>query len=302
MMLSGALTFGQTVKPIDPDEILLNGKKLPKVLLVGSWHFQYPGLDAHVTNEENRINIYSNSRQKELQELLDYIAVFKPTKILVESGPITGYIKYNYNEWKAGREELMANERSQIGMRLVERFKLDTIYGVDDWPLIMDLHYDSLLTNIPYLDSIYKRHYFGGNDTLHSLYTKFYDYQERFQFNNTLLESFKYLNSDKVLNRSFGAYIAGGQFVSEEKEGPDALSMFWFNRNLRIFRNIQRIETTENDRILILFGSGHISILKWFFECSPEYELLKFNELQNSDNSQIENPETKRKKKKKKIR
>lgn len=297
MMLSVAVGFGQTLNPIDPDEFLINGKKLPKVLLVGSWHFQYPGLDAHVTNEENRINIYSDRRQKELQELLDYIAIFKPTKILVESGPITGYIKYNYNEWKAGREDLMANERSQIGMRLVERFKLDTIYGVDDWPLIMDLHYDSLLTNIPYLDSIYKRHYFGGNDTLQSLYTKFYDYQERFQFDNTLLESFKYLNSDKVLNRYFGAYIAGGQFVSEEKEGPDALSMFWFNRNLRIFRNIQRIETTENDRILILFGAGHIPILKWFFECSPEYELLKFNELQNLDNTQIEKPETKRKKK-----
>jgi hypothetical protein len=284
MMLSVAVSFGQTVKPIDPDEILLNGKKLPKVLLVGSWHFQYPGLDAHVTNEENRINIYSDRRQKELQELLDYLAIFKPTKVLVESGPITGYIKYNYTEWKAGRENLMANERSQIGMRLVEMFKLDTIYGVDDWPLIMDLHYDSLLTNIPYLDSIYKRHYFGGNDSIQKRYTEFYSYEEKFQLNNTLLESFKFLNSDKVLNRYFGAYIAGGQFVSDEKEGPDALSMFWFNRNLRIFRNIQRIETNEDDRILILFGAGHIPILKWFLECSPEYELVKFNELQNENN------------------
>lgn len=290
IMLAAAVCVGQSVKPMDPDEILLNGKKLPKVLLVGSWHFQYPGLDAHLTSEENRINIYSDRRQKELQELLDYIALFKPTKILIESGPITGYIKYNYNEWKAGREELMANERSQIAMRLVDRFKLDTIYGVDDWPLIMDLHYDSLLSNIPYLDTIYERHYFGGNDSIQSAYTKFYDYEEKFQFNNTLLESFKYLNSDKVLNRYFGAYISGGQFTSEEKEGPDALSMFWLNRNLRIFRNIQRIETTENDRILILFGAGHIPILKWLFECSPEYELLKFNELDRSDNTQMENP------------
>lgn len=302
MMLSVAVCFGQTLNPIDPDEFLINGKKLPKVFLVGSWHFQYPGLDAHVTNEENRINIYSDRRQKELKELLDYIAIFKPTKILVESGPNTGYIKYNFNEWKAGRENLMANERSQIGMRLVERFKLDTIYGVDDWPLIMDLHYDSLLTKIPYLDSIYKRHYFGGNDTLQKMYTKFYNYEEEFQFNNSLLESFKYMNSDKILNRYFGAYIAGGQFVSEEKEGPDALSMFWFNRNLRIFRNIQRIESTANDRILILFGAGHIPILKWFFECSPEYELIKFNELQSSDNSQSVDSQTKRKKKKKSSR
>lgn len=300
MMLYVAVSFGQIVKPIDPDEILLKGKNLPKVLLVGSWHFQYPGLDAHVTNEENRINIYSDRRQKELQELLDYLAQFKPTKILVESGANTGYIKHNYTEWRAGRETLMANERSQIGMRLVERFKLDTIYGVDDWPLLMDLHYDSLQTNIPYLDNIYKRHYFGGNDSIQKRYTEFYKYEEMFQLNNTILESFEFLNSDKVLNRYFGAYIAGGQFVSDEKEGPDALSMFWFNRNLRIFRNIQRIETNEDDRILILFGAGHIPILKWLFECSPEYELVKFNELQSSDNTQSENPETTRKKKKNK--
>jgi hypothetical protein len=296
LILSVALCFGQTVKQIDPDEFLLNGKKLPKVLLVGSWHFQYPGLDAHVTDEKNRINIYSDRRQKELQELLDYLAIFNPTKILVESGVNTGYLKYNFKEWNAGRENLMANERSQIGMRLVERFKLDTIYGVDDWPLIMDLHYDSLLTNIPYLDSIYKRHYFGGNDTLQTLYTNFYKYMEHFQFENTLLESFKYLNNDKVLNRNFGAYIAGGQFVSDEKEGPDALSMFWLNRNLRIFRNIQQIEADEEDRILILFGAGHIPILKWFFECSPEYELINFNELAETK----ERPSGKKNKNKKK--
>lgn len=298
MMLTAALSNGQTVNLIDPDEILLKGKNPPKVLLVGSWHFQYPGLDAHVIEEKNRINIYSERRQKELQELLDYIALFKPTKILIESGAVTGYIKHNYTEWKAGKEDLMANERSQIGMRLVEMFNLDSIYGVDDWPLIMDLHYDSLLTNISYLDSIYRRHYFGGNDSIQKRYTEFYKYEETFQLNNTLLESFKYLNSDKVLNRYFGAYIAGGQFVSEEKEGPDALSMFWFNRNLRIYRNIQRVETNEDDRILILFGAGHIPILKWFFECSPEYELVKFNELQSSDLKPVEKSETKKKNKK----
>ena len=294
-ILSTATIFSQIAKPIDPDDILLNGKKKAKILLVGSWHFQYPGLDAHVTNKNNRININSEKRQKELQDLLNHLAKFKPTKILVESGPNTGYLIYNFNEWKAGRENLMTNERSQIGMRLFERFKLDTIYGVDDWPLIMDLHYDSLLTNIPYLDSIYKRHYFGGNDSTQKLYTMFYEYEEKFLFNNTLLEGFKYINNDKVLNRYFGAYIAGGQFASGEKEGPDALSMLWMNRNLRIFRNIQRIEKNEEDRILILFGAGHIPILKWLFQCSPEFELINYNELQDfNENSTKKESNTKK--------
>lgn len=283
ILLISASSYAQNAEPIDPDDILRKGKKVPKVLLVGSWHFAYPGLDAHVTDEKNQINIYSERRQAELSELLDYLDLFQPTMVLVESGPITGYLQYNYREWKAGRENLMANERSQIGMRLVERNKLDTIYGVDDWPLIMDLEYDSLISNIPYLDSIYQRHYFGGTDSIHALYSEFYEYKEAYQVSHTLLESFKYINSDKVLNRYFGAYIAGGQFTSEGNEGPDALSMFWMNRNLRIFRNIQRLETNEDDRILILFGAGHVAILKWLFECTPEYELVKFGDLEDDD-------------------
>jgi hypothetical protein len=294
VLLQVVAIIGQKVKPIDPDEILLHGRKVPKVLLVGSWHFDYPGLDAHVTKDEDQINIYSEKKQKELDELLDYLAIFRPTKILVESGPITGYLKYNFKEWKAGKEELMSNERSQIGMRLVERFQLDTIYGVDDWPLIMDLHYDSILTNIPYLDAIYQAHYFGGSDTIQKTYKKFAKYKENFQYNNTLLESFQYINDDKVLNKSFGAYIAGGQFASDENQGPDALSMFWLNRNLRIYKNIQEIKSDENDRILILFGAGHISILRWLFECSSEYELIKFNDLERIS------PTTKPKKNKRK--
>ncbi|WP_350331421.1 DUF5694 domain-containing protein [Myroides odoratimimus] len=37
--------------------------------------------------------------------------------------------------------------------------------------------------------------------------------------------------------------------------------------------------TSKNDRILILFGSSHTEFFKVFFESSPEYELIKFNEL-----------------------
>lgn len=269
----------QGYSQIDPDIILQENKKIPKVLLVGSWHFNYPGLDANVTKEEDRINIYSVQRQKELEELLDYIAAFKPTKIMLESGAITGYLTYNLKEWKAGKARLYASERSQVGIRLMDKLKLDTVYGVDDGALLMDFLYDSTFKSTPYIDSITRRHYFGGTDSMQMRFKQFYDYQDKYEVNNTLLESFKYLNSDKVLNRYFGAYIAGGQFTSPEDEGPDALSMFWLNRNLRIFRNIQRIETSGDDRILVLFGAGHIAILKWLFECSPAYEVVKFGDV-----------------------
>ncbi|MBK8492832.1 MAG: hypothetical protein IPL49_18595 [Saprospirales bacterium] len=55
--------------------------------------------------------------------------------------------------------------------------------------------------------------------------------------------------------------------------------MFWFNRNLLIFRNIQQIGHDGDDRILVLFGTGHVGVLKWLIESSAEYDLVEFGGL-----------------------
>jgi hypothetical protein len=280
LFITCSLLHAQSEKYLDPDHFLIGDNKVPKVLLVGSFHFRYPGLDAHKTKEEDRVNIFSPRRQAELKELLDYIAQFKPTKIVVESGPNTGYLLQRYRDWKSGERQLGASETEQIAIRLLDRFGLDTLYGADAFHVLGDL-YRSRDTTLPkgYVERIAERHYFGGDDELSKRYDAYYEYDDRMTVKNTLLETFMYMNSDKALDRGFGAYITGGQFVSEENEGPDALSMFWFNRNLRIFRNIQRIGYTEDDRILVLFGAGHIAILKYLFECTPEYELIEFEKL-----------------------
>ncbi|WP_420459559.1 DUF5694 domain-containing protein [Neolewinella sp.] len=269
-----------TFLPFDPDSILVGDRQLPKVLLIGSWHFNYPGLDAHKAETEDQINIYSEERQRELQELLNYIVRFKPSKIVVESGANTGYLLNNYRRYLAGEEELYASERSQIGMRLMDRSGLDTVYGVDAWPLLLELH-DGRDTTQPmgYVDEILDRHYFGGTDEASQRYSAYYSYQDSLIAAQSLLASFQYLNSDKVLDRIFGAYLYGGQFESEDFEGPDALSMFWFNRNLRIFKRIKDLEHGPEDRLLILFGAGHAAILRYLFECSPEFELVDFDSL-----------------------
>ncbi len=51
------------------------------------------------------------------------------------------------------------------------------------------------------------------------------------------------------------------------------------NRNLRIYKNILNIDHDENDRILVVMGATHIAALHWFFQCSPTFELVKFNDL-----------------------
>lgn len=269
----------------NPDDFLVKNDQLPKVLLVGTWHFNYPGMDAHVTSDDLKMNIFSDQKQKELQELLDYIALFKPTKIAVEGGRISGYLIRRFERWKNNTRPLGASEIDQIAIRLMDRFNLDTLYGTDAYPLLSEIRDGRQADSTSrqkqdYIDQIIQDFSWGGADEISNRYSQWYQYKDTMEVKATLLDNFQYMNSDQVLNRGFGAYL-NGSFKTEDYIGADGLAMNWMARNLRIYRNIQNIDYDSNDRILVLFGSAHVQLLKFFFECSPEFELVKFNDLKS---------------------
>ena len=67
------------------------------------------------------------------------------------------------------------------------------------------------------------------------------------------------------------AYIS----VDHDYIGPDVMAA-WYGRNVRIFSNVTRI-TKPGDRILVLFGAGHVYYLRQLFGESANYELLDTN-------------------------
>ncbi len=262
-----------------PDSILVGDRQLPQVLLVGTFHFSYPNLDAHKIAEEDQIDVKSQEKQAEVRELLDYLARFKPTKIVVESGANTGYLMRRYERWLKGEEELKRNERDQIGIRLMHRMGLDTIYGCDAGSILGDMQEDERFASVrPVFEEMFKDYDWQSEGLFDSLYTTFYDYETYLENELSLLEVFKYMNRDDVIRRGHGAYLIG-DFTLGETIGPDFLATYWYNRNLRIFRKIQRLDIQEDDRVLVLFGAGHLGILKQQFESTPEFELVKFGSL-----------------------
>lgn len=261
------------------DSVLLGQRQLPSMLIVGSFHFAYYNFDAHKTDETEQVNVLSPERQKEMEALVEYIKLYKPTKIAVESGPITGYLLRRYDEWQAGTKPLGPDEIEQIGFRLMRDLHLDTIYGVSARPIVMDWYdsKDSLCLR-PILDSVYNEWDFISDDTISNLYKQFYDFDDALALKMTLLDYFLYLNSDHVLDKGYGSYLTG-DFNLGTYEGADALAMHWYSRNLRIFRNLQEITTSPDDRILVIIGQGHAQILTHLFECSNEFNLVKFGAI-----------------------
>lgn len=276
LSIGGAL-FAQEPARFDPDAILIGDRPQAHVLLVGTFHFSYPGLDAHKTSGTDQVDVLSPQRQKEMAELAEVIMRFRPNKIAMESQG--EWLMAEYRMHKAERTPLGRNEYYQIGFRIMDMAKIDTLYTVDADPLVNDLYEgpDSLLHR-PWLDSLYVGWDWGGADPISKQYTELYKQQDLFERDHTLLESFLALNDDHMLDRGYGAYLHGGFELSDQR-GADILSLHWYNRNLRIFRNIQEITTSPDDRILVLFGAGHMGILKHLFECSPQYKLVRLSEL-----------------------
>ena len=274
------LALAMSAQPLDVDEYLLKGDQVPQVLLVGTFHFGYPGLDTHKTKDEYKLDILSDGRQEELRELLDYIKKFKPTKIMIETSGNTGYLMNRMRRCQKGEEELGRRESDQIAIRLAHELQLDTIYGIDAPSLMSDMFRskDSTLFKNYFADIFEDRP--DKTNVVDDRYWEWYEIGDRLTYEMRLLDYFKHQNTDKVIERMHGHYVLNDHYDDYNKM-DGWLLLNWYSRNLRIIKNLQRIETHPDDRIMVLFGAGHMGILKQQLEATPEYELVKFGDLEN---------------------
>ena len=56
-------------------------------------------------------------------------------------------------------------------------------------------------------------------------------------------------------------------------EGADEAAKF-YQRNLRMYSNLNRIQVDEQDRIFILMGGTHTAFFNTFLRRSPKYQLV----------------------------
>jgi hypothetical protein len=272
LLINSIIVFGQK-----NDEIKNSSTFFPKektqVLIVGTFHFDYPGLDVIKTEDKDKIDVLTEPKKSEITELVNYIKKFKPTKIAIEAFPnwkaTEKLRKYKNGEYKEKRDE-----RFQLAMRIANEIKLDTLYSIDAESFDNDLvKLDSV-----YFKKLFKDFDFESNDKFDKMYMDLFKYEEKLPTKTNLLKYFKHINSEEYHKLGYGAYLVG-DFKLDNQRGADILSIWWYNRNLRIFRKLQEITESSNDRILVIFGNGHVSILRQLLESSPEYEFVEFDKL-----------------------
>lgn len=252
-------------------------KKQIQVLTLGTFHFNFPNLDIAKTDDADKIDVLDAKYQKEIESIVQSLAQFEPTKIVIEREP-KQQKQYDslYNAYLNGKHSLSRSEEQQIGFRLAKMLGLNQLYCTDAW----GSDYEETKKITEGTDTISKNRfieYFYTNPD--SLLYSFKDEKTLFKSKGILAE-LKKMNSEEYVKKGLGDYLIGVfKYETEDYKqfGPDYVTSWWFNRNLRIFRNIQRIDATAEDRILVIYGAGHMNLLNVFFEASPEYNLIPVN-------------------------
>lgn len=248
-------------------------KKRAKVLVVGTFHFRYPNLDSHKTREDDQIDVLQEPKKSELEALVDYIKRFNPNKVAIEAHPSWEAMK-KYAEFKDGQRSEERDERYTLGMRIAQDMTLDTLYSVDASSLISDLNArDSLLVS-----QLTDKIDWDSDDPYWTLAEKWLEYDDKLTKKIHLLDYFKILNSRENHQANYGLYLTG-KMGKYDHQAADHLSMWWYNRNLRIFSKLVAVTDGPEDRILLIIGNGHAALLRHLFEASPQFEFVEFDEL-----------------------
>lgn len=271
LLLLPFLTFSQKKNFPSPSEYFSEPKS--EVLVLGTIHFDYPNLDAVKTSEEDQLDVLSEKKQREITELINYIKKFQPTKIAIEAWDSFKATE-KLRRYKKGDYRNERSERYQLGMRLATELDLDTLYSIDTDPMIADL----AKMDSTYIAKLAENYDFQSSDPLHEMSMEYFKAVNRLPAKMNLLEYFKKLNSREHHQYVLGSYLTG-DFKLGKRRGADVLSVWWYNRNLRLFRRIQEMNTNNNERILVIFGVDHAAILRHLIESSPEFKFIEFDSI-----------------------
>ena len=240
----------------------------PEILILGTYHMR--GSGNHVFNTEVD-DILSERRQAEIEELIDVLQRFRPTKIAVEAQVGSRRIATEYAAYLAGTYALTGNEIDQIGFRLAKELGHDAVYPVDedgDFPFYRVQNYAIANGMKEAWDSILAS---GAAEA---------ERDSEFMRTHTVLEILEYMNADSTAAKGVAGYYASYLPFGEPYEyaGPDLIAS-WFQRNIRIYRNVRALATSPDDRVLVVYGAGHLGWLQQMAEDDPNVELRRLGDV-----------------------
>lgn len=238
-----------------------------EVLVLGVYHMANPGRDIFNTKADD---VLAPKRQAEMAQLVEVLKRFRPTKVAVEADPWSDRYPRAYADYLAGKHELTRNEIEQIGFRLARELGHKAIYPVDadgEFPYPRLVNYAKGSGRAKELDAISSE--FGAKVKA----------QDQYLASHTILETLLYMNADDKVAQERALYYRMARLGEPgDWAGADLLSD-WFRRNMRIHGNVVRLADSPDERVLVIYGAGHLGWLQHNFGSDPGLRLRKLAEF-----------------------
>lgn len=235
-----------------------------KVMLLGTFHFDNPGLDVA---KFKTANVLSTNRQAEIQDVITRLKKLNPDKIFIEQEPAQqAKLDSLLQQYKEGKWQAKANEIYQLGFRLAKELPATTLNAVDYHDAAFP--FDSLMKVAQAEKQM---------QLLQHIKTIIDSIQKTFNQElqtSTIREMLIHHNSGQYLQAGVGWYFnlltAGGK----DNHVGSYLVSEWWRRNMVIYENIlKRLDGNEKS-VLVIFGSAHAALLKEFMRFNPNIELV----------------------------
>jgi hypothetical protein len=215
-------------------------------------------------------DVLSPKRQQEIAQLIEVLKRFHPSKIAIEADVGSKRVAQQYSDYLSGKYALSRNEIDQIGYRLAKELGDSAIYPVDesgDFPW-------QRVVNYAKANGVAEK--FEGINVGWSTLVK---EQGDFLRSHTVLETLQFMNSDARVAIDMGLYFATARYGDPfDYAGPDLIAA-WYQRNIRIYHNIVKLIESRNDRILVIYGNGHLGWLRQDVANDPLVKLRTLADL-----------------------
>jgi hypothetical protein len=240
-----------------------------EVLVLGVYHMANPGHDLFNTRADD---VLAAKQQQEIAQLAAVLEKFRPTKIAVEADVYSQRVPKEYADYLAGKYTLSRNEIDQIGYRIAREMGHKAVYPVDvdgEFPFQRVVNYAKATGRSKELDSM-----MGEIGAMVKA-------QNDYLASHTVLETLLYMNSDEKAADDVGFYFHEAHFGEPGDWAGADLIADWYRRNIRIYSNVVHLIDSPNERILVIYGSGHLGWLRQQFANDPNVRLRKLAEFAN---------------------
>lgn len=222
------------------------------------------------TSDANSVEFDETSKknQADAKQIAELIAEFDPTIICVEvQRKKNEELNEQYQKYLKNPSESSTyyGEVGLIAFEVGRMSGVDQLYGIDHK---MGYNYmiGQEITNE--IDSTTFNNYYKNP----LAFIPGFDVEEE---ELSLVEKLRLNNSPEYLDFLINVNADMLAFVGSEKkfEGADEAAKY-YQRNLRIYSNLNRIPMTAEDRVFILSGGSHTAFLDEFMRRSPKYEVV----------------------------